>query len=140
MRVGEVPSCSRVIDTMQIVEDTCLCFNALGGLPGPYVKYFLENVGPTGLKNLLAGFDDQTGYAQCTFGYSSSESDEPHLFVGRVHGKIVEPRGGATFGWDPIFQPDGYEQTFAEMDKQVKSSMSHRYKALTKLIEFLKNG
>ncbi len=120
------------------MEDTCLCFNAFGGLPGPYVKYFLEKVGPSGLKKLLAGFDDQSGYAQCTFGYSSGESDEAHLFVGRVPGTIVEPRGGAAFGWDPIFQPDGYSETFAEMDKAVKSGMSHRYKALHKLIEYLR--
>ena len=45
MRVFEMPSCSRVIDVMQIVQDAFLCFNSLGGLPGKYVKYFLEILG-----------------------------------------------------------------------------------------------
>lgn len=126
-----------------IVEDTCLCFNALGGLPGPYVKHFLDRLGPDGLQKMLHGFDDRTGYAQCTFAYSSGKTnpenkeEEDQVFVGQLPGKIVVPRGGASFGWDPIFQPDGYEETFAEMDKAVKSSISHRYLALTKLVEYL---
>lgn len=122
-----------------IVEDTCLCFNALGGLPGPYVKHFLEKVGPQGLQKMLHGFDDHSGYAQCTFAYSSGEPGaEGEVFVGRLPGTIVVPRGGAAFGWDPIFQPNGYEETFAEMDKAVKSSISHRYLALSKLVDFLR--
>jgi inosine/xanthosine triphosphate pyrophosphatase family protein len=42
-----------------VVEDTSLCFNALGGLPGPYIKWFLKNLGPRDLPKLLAGFDDK---------------------------------------------------------------------------------
>ena len=42
-----------------VVEDTSLCFNALGGLPGPYIKWFLKNLGPHGLPKLLAAFDDK---------------------------------------------------------------------------------
>ncbi|KAK8720909.1 hypothetical protein OTU49_013027, partial [Cherax quadricarinatus] len=42
-----------------VIEDTCLCFNALGGLPGPYIKWFLEKLKPAGLHKLLAGFDDK---------------------------------------------------------------------------------
>lgn len=121
-----------------IVEDTCLCFNALKGLPGPYVKHFLDRLGPEGLQRMLHGFDDHSGYAQCTFAYSSGEAaDEDHVFVGQLPGTIVVPRGGPSFGWDPVFQPNGYEETFAEMDKAVKSSISHRYLALMKLVEFL---
>lgn len=52
--------------------------------------------------------------------------DEPHTFVGRTHGTIVPARGALDFGWDPIFQPDGFDLTFAEMDKQVKNTISHR--------------
>ena len=52
--------------------------------------------------------------------------DEPHLFSGRTHGKIVPARGDPGFGWDPIFQPDGFDETFAEMDKTVKNTISHR--------------
>jgi inosine/xanthosine triphosphate pyrophosphatase family protein len=49
----------------------------------------------------------------------------------------VSPRGDNHFGWDPIFQPDDFEQTYAEMDKEIKNSISHRFKAVDKFREFL---
>jgi inosine triphosphate pyrophosphatase len=120
-----------------IVEDTCLCFNAFNGLPGPFIKWFLKELGPTGLHKMLNGFDDTSGYAMTTFAYCEMGS-EPILFQGKTTGTIVAPRGDNQFGWDPIFMPDGYDQTYAEMDAHVKNSISHRYKALSKLLEFLK--
>lgn len=56
--------------------------------------------------------------------------------LGRTDGCIVEPRGENYFGWDPCFQPDGYSQTYAEMDRNLKNSLSHRFKALEKLKNF----
>lgn len=121
-----------------LVEDTCLCFNALGGLPGPYIKWFLDKVGHEGLNSMLAGFEDKSGYAQCTFAYMGPEpGSTPETFVGRTPGVIVPPRGPANFGWDPIFQPDGFSQTYAEMDRDVKNSISHRSRALALLKERL---
>ncbi|XP_023415893.1 inosine triphosphate pyrophosphatase isoform X3 [Cavia porcellus] len=68
-----------------LVEDTCLCFNALGGLPGPYIKWFLEKLKPEGLHQLLAGFEDKSAYALCTFAFSTGDPGEPvHLFRGRT--------------------------------------------------------
>jgi Ham1 family len=49
------------------------------------------------------------------------------VFVGRTEGRIVAARGPPHFGWDPIFQPHGYEETYAEMDKSVKNLISHRW-------------
>lgn len=57
-----------------MVEDTSLCFNAMGGLPGPYIKWFLQKLGHDGLNRMLAGFEDKTGYAQCIFAYSPGGS------------------------------------------------------------------
>ncbi len=59
---------------------------------------------------------------------ATGPDEEPHLFVGRTEGAIVRPRSCQldTFGWDPIFLPDGYEQTFAEMGKEQKNTISHR--------------
>uniref|UniRef100_A0A4W3JQ08 Inosine triphosphate pyrophosphatase n=1 Tax=Callorhinchus milii TaxID=7868 RepID=A0A4W3JQ08_CALMI len=109
-----------------IVEDTCLCFNALHGLPGPYIKWFLEKLQPEGLYKMLAGFEDKSAYALCTFAYSTGNPNDPvQLFRGKTPGKIVEPRGPRDFGWDPCFQPDDFDQTFAEMPKTVKNSISH---------------
>lgn len=117
-----------------IVEDTSLCFNALKGLPGPYIKWFLEKLGPDGLYRMLAGFEDKSAIAVCTFAYhTGSAEDEVVLFQGKTEGEIVDPRGPRTFGWDPCFQPMGSSQTYAELTKEEKNKISHRYKALEKL-------
>ncbi|MFH4980348.1 hypothetical protein AB6A40_007057 [Gnathostoma spinigerum] len=67
-----------------IVEDTCLCFNALGGLPGPYIKWFLAKLKPEGLHRLLAGFEDKSAYALCTFAYCEGKNKPVHLFRGTM--------------------------------------------------------
>jgi inosine triphosphate pyrophosphatase len=123
-----------------IVEDTSLCFNALKGLPGPYIKSFLTKLGHDGLNQMLNSFDDKTGYAQCIFGLTKRKREDPKIFTGRTEGLIVAPRGPPNFGWDPIFQPDGYDKTYAELDSEVKNSISHRYKALKQLIDWLKDN
>lgn len=51
---------------------------------------------------------------------------EPVVFVGRTPGRIVAARGPSDFGWDPVFLPDGFDQTYAEMDRDVKNAISHR--------------
>ena len=51
---------------------------------------------------------------------------EPQVFVGRTQGRIVPSRGATAFGWDPVFQPEGFQETYAEMDKAVKNTISHR--------------
>lgn len=81
-----------------IVEDTSLCFNALGGLPGIYIKWFLEKTGHVGLNNLLLAYADKSAYAQCIFAYSPGPGHEPLTFVGRTNGTIVEARGPLDFG------------------------------------------
>ncbi|POS69652.1 inosine triphosphate pyrophosphatase [Diaporthe helianthi] len=114
-----------------LVEDTCLCFDALNGLPGPYIKWFMKDLGHSGLNNLLAAYDDKGAKAVCTFGFSQGPGHEPMLFQGVTQGRIVPARGPANFGWDPIFEYEG--QTYAEMDKAAKNKISHRGRALEKL-------
>ena len=114
-----------------LVEDTSLCFNALGGLPGVYIKWFLQKLGHAGLNALLAGFADKSAYAQCIFAYVPAAGAEPLLFVGRTPGCIVPAKGDNAFGWDPVFAPDGFKgETYATMDKETKNSISHRFRAL----------
>ncbi|TMW90201.1 hypothetical protein EJD97_016081 [Solanum chilense] len=113
-----------------LVEDTCLCFNALKGLPGPYIKWFLQKIGHEGLNNLLMAYEDKTAYAMCIFSLALGPNTEPVTFVGKTPGRIVPARGPNDFGWDPIFQPHGYDQTYAEMPKEEKHKISHRGKAL----------
>lgn len=88
-----------------VTEDTCLCFDAMDGLPGPYIKWFLKALGCDGLVKMLAAFANKEAAAQCTFAYCAGPHATPKTFVGRVAGRIVEPRGDGKFGWDPIFMP-----------------------------------
>lgn len=63
---------------------------------------------------------------------------EIHQFEGIVEGQIIkERRGGEGFGYDPIFQPDGYKETFAELGMEIKNHISHRARAVKKLADFL---
>jgi len=133
--VAKAKEAARLLGDTVIVEDSCLCFNALNGLPGPYIKWFLERVGTKGLYDILSGFDDKSGYGICTFGYCEP-GKEPFVFEGRTDGTIVAPRGEKGFGWDSIFRPQGYQQTYAEMDPAIKNTVSDRYQALKKLQAF----
>ncbi|XP_030383934.1 inosine triphosphate pyrophosphatase [Scaptodrosophila lebanonensis] len=131
---------ARQVDGPVLVEDTSLCFNALEGLPGPYIKWFLEKLKPEGLHRLLSGWEDKSARAICTFGYCESVDSEPKIFQGITEGTIVEPRGPRDFGWDPIFQPTGYDKTYAELPKTEKNKISHRYRALNKLQKHFESG
>ncbi|KAI3400185.1 hypothetical protein diail_4070 [Diaporthe ilicicola] len=129
--IAKCKSAAEQIGGPVLVEDTCLCFDALKGLPGPYIKWFLQDLGHEGLNNLLAAYEDKGAKAVCTFGFSQGPGHEPILFQGVTQGKIVPARGPANFGWDPIFEYEG--QTYAEMDKSEKNKISHRGRALEKL-------
>ncbi|CRL00552.1 CLUMA_CG013812, isoform A [Clunio marinus] len=141
---GEIDEISRIkckeaakhIKGPVVVEDTSLCFNALKGLPGPYIKWFLDKLEPEGLHKLLAGFEDKSAQAICTLAFTRDENSEVILFQGVTNGTIVAPRGCRDFGWDPIFQPDDYDKTYGELPKETKNKISHRYRAVDKLREY----
>ncbi|KAB8214381.1 inosine triphosphate pyrophosphatase-like protein [Aspergillus novoparasiticus] len=126
---------AEVIKGPVLTEDTALEFHALKGLPGPYIKSFLDVLGHEGLNKILDSFEDKSADAICTFAFSYGPGSEPILFQGRTKGVIVRPRGPSNFGWDPIFEYEG--KTYAEMDKEEKNQISHRYKALEKLQRWL---
>lgn len=89
---------AKLINGPVITEDTSLCFNALNGLPGVYIKWFLEKCGHDGLNKMLDGFEDRSAYAQCIFSFCEGEGQEVKQFVGRTHGRIVDARGPKDFG------------------------------------------
>lgn len=120
-----------------MVEDTSLCFEGYGGLPGPYIKDFLQKIGLDGLYKMATGIGNTKAYAQCIFGLCEGKK-EPKLFIGRTYGKIVEKRGPQNFGWDPVFEPEGKNQTYAELPKDEKNEISHRYRSLYALSEYIK--
>ncbi len=124
-------------------EDTGLLVDALNGEPGIYsaryagedrndnknIKKILKNLNNTSNRN--AHF--KTVIALILDG-------ETYTFEGKIEGEITkEPQGTSGFGYDPIFKPRGYNQTFAEIGLEEKNKISHRAKALDKLISFLES-
>ncbi|XP_077998807.1 inosine triphosphate pyrophosphatase-like [Glandiceps talaboti] len=121
-----------------LIEDTCLCCNALGGLPGPYIKHFYEKLGSEGLHRLLTSWEDKSAYCMSTFAYhNGNHGDDIRLFKGILEGKIVFPRGPNKFGFDNCFQPKGYEKTYAEMTEDLQTRLSPRARALQSLSQYL---
>ena len=128
-----------------MTEDTSLCFRALGGLPGPYIKHFLDGMGHGGLNRMLDGFDDRGAVARTIIAYSEGPGREVALFGGETEGTVVPARGDG-FGWDPVFEPTGGEcsrggieggRTYAEMSKSEKDAISHRSRAFARFRSYL---
>lgn len=118
-----------------IVEDTSVDINSLNGLPGPFIKWFLKTVGINGIYNMVKGQDNKA-VARVIIGYAKNK-EKIYFFEGETNGQIVEPRGDSDFGWDPIFLPNGYSKTFAEMSQEEKNLISMRKIAFNKLKDFL---
>jgi len=114
-----------------IVEDTSLYLEGLNGLPGPLIKWFMKTIGNEGLFKISVAFRNSKAEAKTLIGYSD-EKGEIQFFEGSIAGTIVSPRGEG-FGWDPIFQPEGYEKTFGELNASEKNSFSMRKIAVEKL-------
>jgi len=115
-----------------MVEDTSLYLEPLNGLPGPLIKWFMKTIGNEGLYKIARTFENFNARAKTIIGYVD-EKGKVEFFEGEIKGKIVEPRGETNFGWDPIFQPEGYEKTFAELTPGEKNAISMRKIAAEKL-------
>lgn len=123
-------------------DDTGLEVDALNGSPGVYTARYAgeeasdqENVDLL-LKNLKTVSNRQARFR--TIMALILGDGQEHLFEGLVEGIIQETKiGKGGFGYDPIFRPRGYDQTFAEMTEDLKNRISHRQKALNKLVNFL---
>ncbi len=119
-------------------DDTGLEVKALDGAPGVYSARFAgpENNADANMKKLLRlmnGHADRSARFKTIIAYCTSESEE--LFPGICKGEILQhPRGDKGFGYDPVFLPEGYEYSFAEMDQTTKGAISHRGQAIEKLV------
>lgn len=121
-----------------IVEDTQLIFRALGRLPGPFIKWFLEELSTEGLCRLLDGYDDRSATAGAAIAYFDGNTLK--IFESSLGGTIADsPRGDAGFGWNPIFIPDGSDKTFGELDERTFQAFYERVKPFGQLAAFLKN-
>lgn len=119
-----------------LVEDTSLYCDALKGLPGPLAKWFGQTIGFDGLAMFVEKLGNPNAEAKTIIGYAKSPKKH-FFFEGTIQGTIVLPRGHNGFGWDVIFQPKGYQKTFAQMNREEKNAISMRRIAFEKLKSFL---
>ena len=122
-----------------VVEDTSLYFDCLKGLPGPLIKWFLKALGNEGLAEMASKLGNLNATATTIVGYAK-DTNTIRYFEGTLRGKIVPPRGDNGFGWNTIFQPEGYTKTFGEMTMDEKNSMSMRKVAFTNLKNFIESN
>lgn len=113
------------LDEPLFVEDVSLRLEALGGLPGPFIKYFLKRLSLQEVADLAAG----PAQVRCTIGYWDGEED--HVFQAVVDGAIVQPRG-EDWGFNPIFEHESGE-TYAQMSTDKRLRIGHRAQALKQL-------
>ena len=124
-------------------DDTGLEVDALGGAPGVYsARYAGEHCSfDDNINKLLAALDGETDRrADFRTVICLIQGGEPKYFEGRVDGQILTERhsNGEGFGYDPVFMPDRFAVSFAEMPLDVKNTISHRGLAVKKLAEYLK--
>lgn len=122
-------------------DDSGICANALHGAPGVNSAHYSgSRDDAANLQQLLADLtdkDDRSGYYKAVI--CLIWDDETYFFEGVCEGRIIEqPIGRGGFGYDPIFIPDGFDKTFAELPPDVKNEISHRGKAVRKMVAFIK--
>ena len=123
-------------------DDTGLEVEALDGAPGVYSARYAGGEGHDSQANMLKLLRDLEGKenrkAQFRTAISLILDGKEYLFEGVIKGEIIkEKRGYSGFGYDPIFKPEGYDKTFAELGNDIKNKISHRALAVQKLCEFL---
>lgn len=129
-------------------DDTGLEVDALGGAPGVYSARYAGGAGHDSEANMakllreLHGHTDRTARFRTVIALiladGSDKGFSEHLFEGKVEGRIATERQGSEgFGYDPLFVPDGYGESFAQLGTAVKNRISHRARAVARLTDFL---
>lgn len=122
-------------------DDSGLLVDALNGEPGVYSARYAggqksDEDNMQKLLHELQNKSDRNAHFKTVMALIIDGKE--YLFNGKIEGKIIsEKRGNNGFGYDPIFVPDGYNETFAQLDSATKNKISHRAKALKKLLDFI---
>ena len=126
-------------------DDTGLEVRALGGAPGVRSARYAGGEGHDSEANMaklldeMRPFTDRKARFRTVICLILANASEPVTFEGVVNGEITtEKQGTAGFGYDPLFRPDGYDGTFAQLGHEVKNKISHRALAVRKLVEYLR--
>ena len=119
------------------VEDSSIyyeCFNYK--FPGPFIRWFHDALTVNEQAKMAIRLGKTGAIAKTIVGYSNNGKSFK-IFTGSIKGKIVMPRGNKDFGYGPIFLPNGYKQTYGEMDRELKYKISSRALAIRKLKNYL---
>lgn len=125
-----------------LADDSGLCITAMKGEPGIHsARFASENGGYPAVFDVVQKWmgnnPDRSAYFCCCLALVVREGEE-YLFTGKVNGTIAEqPTGTHLFGYDPIFIPEGYTQSFGVLDETVKNNISHRARAMKQLVDFI---
>lgn len=121
-----------------IVEDVSLEFDAFDGLPGPFIKFFVEKVPFDVICSMIDNGLTRKATARCVFGYFDGK--ELKLFEGHLDGEISKkPSGNNGYGWDKIFIPQGYKVTRASLNKEDDKKTYLKIKPFAKLKNYLES-
>ena len=124
-----------IVKAPVIVEDVALEFESLGGLPGPFIRFFMEQISEEKVCAMISD-SNRNAIGRCVFGYYDGETLE--LFEGKMAGTIAKtPAGKNGFGWDGIFIPEGYGVTRACMNEEDDMKTYLQIKPFEKLRKFL---
>lgn len=118
-----------------VCDDTGFFVTALKDFPGSYAAYALKSIGYEGILKLLEGVEDRSAKFVTAVGFC----DGTHLktFIGEMRGSVSEHASGSGgFGYDPIFIPEGFSKTYAELTFEEKVSISHRTRAFRAFLEW----
>ena len=132
---------SKYCQAAAFADDSGLEVDALDGRPGIYSSRYAANDAERIAKLLgeLEGKENRRARFVCAIAIAFN-GEVLETFEGTVEGTItLAPRGDGGFGYDPIFQPDGYDQTFGELPAEVKNSISHRARAFANAVDFVEN-
>lgn len=118
------------------IDDVALVITAMNKLPGPFIKYFIQEIGNERICQIVDMFGSREAVAQAIIGYH--DGTDMHFFEGKVKGTIADkPSGNKGFGWDNIFIPDGHTKIRSEMNNEEYDLTSPRAIAFTKLKQHL---
>ncbi|MBE6391149.1 MAG: RdgB/HAM1 family non-canonical purine NTP pyrophosphatase [Lentisphaerae bacterium] len=132
---------SKYCEAAAFADDSGLEVEALDGRPGIYSSRYAANDAEriTKLLGELEGKTNRRARFVCAIAIAFN-GEVLETFEGTVEGTItLAPRGDGGFGYDPVFQPDGFDQTFGELPAEVKNSISHRARAFANAVEFVEN-
>lgn len=133
----------KLTKTWTLADDSGLCIKSLNGAPGIYSARYAETP-ELRIKRVLSELEsiqDRSAYFTCAMTLINPEGKVEYSFEGRCEGSIIrEARGNNGFGYDPIFLPNGYLKTIAELSENEKNRISHRSVALRQVLNYIKTN